>query len=70
MPKKPVHNLDISAGYSRVGALGVEAVLDMSFDNAKKVADQRVVDSKKYFTYLSQGITMQVDKFLLGSTVG
>ncbi|MBD1502924.1 replication initiator protein A [Weissella cibaria] len=45
-------------GYSRVGALGVEAALDMSFDNAKKVADQRVVDSKKYFTYLSQGITM------------
>ncbi|MGM7274304.1 replication initiator protein A [Weissella confusa] len=57
-------------GYARVGALGVETALDMSFDNAKKVADQRVVDSKKYFTYLSQGITMQVDKFLLGSTVG
>ena len=43
--------------------------LNLAFDKAKTVADSNVVDSKKYFDYLTQGITMQVDKILLGSTV-
>ncbi|MBD5834153.1 hypothetical protein [Weissella confusa] len=57
-------------GYSRVSTLGTDMSLNLAFDKAKTVADTNVVDSKKYFDYLTQGITMQVDKILLGSTVG
>lgn len=56
-------------GYSRVSTLGTDMSLNLAFDKAKTVADTNVVDSKKYFDYLTQGITMQVDKILLGSTV-
>ena len=57
-------------GYSRVSTLGTDMSLNLAFDKAKTDADTNVVDSKKYFDYLTQGITMQVDKILLGSTVG
>lgn len=56
-------------GYSRVATLGTDMSLNLAFDKAKAVADTNVIDSKKYFDYLTQGITMQVEKILLGSTV-
>lgn len=56
-------------GYSRVTTLGTEMALSSAFDKAKRVADENVIDSTQYFGYLSRGLTMQVDKLLLGSSV-
>lgn len=51
-------------GQLSLRAMNSELAINHVFVNAKRIADDKVVDSRQYFDYLGRGIEMQTDKLL------